>query len=77
MGQQQSFFPSQFHEALCRFHLFSYFLEEGFNRLHGDALSTTDGYFGTTVSPIFFAAGPGIKEGCETDRVIREGDVNL
>ena len=52
-----------------------YFLEEGFNRLHGDALSTTDGYFGTTVSPIFFAAGPGIKEGCETDRVIREVDV--
>ena len=52
-----------------------YFLEEGFNRLHGDSLSTTEGYFGTSVSPIFFAAGPGIKKGCETDRVIREVDL--
>lgn len=52
-----------------------YFLEEGFNRLHGDALSTTEGYFGTSVSPIFFAAGPGIKQGYETERVIREVDV--
>lgn len=52
-----------------------YFLEEGFNRLHGDALSTTEGYFGTSVSPIFFAAGPGIKKGYVTDRVIREVDV--
>ncbi len=52
-----------------------YFLEEGFNRLHGDSLSTTEGYFGTSVSPIFFAAGPGIKEGCETERVIREVDL--
>lgn len=52
-----------------------YFLEEGFNRLHGDALSTTEGYFGTSVSPIFIAAGAGIKKGCETERVIREVDV--
>ena len=52
-----------------------YFLEEGFNRLHGDALSTTEGYFGTSVSPIFFAAGAGIKQGYKTDRVIREVDV--
>ncbi|MDR0433980.1 MAG: alkaline phosphatase family protein [Gracilibacteraceae bacterium] len=52
-----------------------YFLEEGFNRLHGDALSTTDGYFGTTVSPIFVAAGPGVKNACVTERVIREVDV--
>ena len=52
-----------------------YFLEEGFNRLHGDALSTTEGYFGTSVSPIFVAAGPGVKKGYETDRVIREVDV--
>ena len=40
-----------------------YFLEEGFNRLHGDALSTTEGYFGTAVSPLFIAAGPGVKSG--------------
>ena len=52
-----------------------YFLEEGFNRLHGDSLSTTDGYFDTSVSPIFFAAGPGIKKGVKTERVIREVDV--
>ena len=52
-----------------------YFLEEGFNRLHGDALSTTEGYFGTSVSPIFIAAGPGVNEGCITNRVIREVDV--
>ena len=52
-----------------------YFLEEGFNRLHGDSLSTTEGYFGTSVSPIFFAAGAGIKKGVYTDRVIREVDV--
>lgn len=52
-----------------------YFLEEGFNRLHGDALSTTEGYFGTSVSPIFIACGPGVKQGCVTERVIREVDV--
>lgn len=52
-----------------------YFLEEGFNRLHGDALSTTEGYFNTSVSPIFFAAGVGLKKGVKTNRVIREVDV--
>lgn len=52
-----------------------YFLEEGFNRLHGDASSTIEGYFDTSVSPIFFAAGPGIKKGVKTDRMIREVDV--
>lgn len=52
-----------------------YFLEEGFNRLHGDALSTTEGYFGTSVSPIFIAAGPGVKENYTLKRQIREVDV--
>lgn len=52
-----------------------YFLEEGYNRLHGDALSTTQGYFDTSVSPIFVAAGPGIKKNFYTERVIREVDV--
>jgi len=52
-----------------------YFLEEGFNRLHGDSLSTTEGYFGTSVSPIFFAAGAGIQKGIKTERMIREVDV--
>lgn len=35
---------------------------EGYNRDHGDALSTFYGYAGTSVSPIFAAAGKGIKE---------------
>ena len=51
-----------------------YFVEEGFNRLHGDSWSTTTGYFHTSVQPIFIAAGRGIKQGY-TDRVIREVDV--
>ena len=52
-----------------------YFLDEGFNHLHGDAISTIEGYFDTSVSPIFFAAGAGIKEGFTTTRMIREVDV--
>ena len=51
-----------------------YWSEEGFHRVHGDSLSTMLGEFHTSVSPIFIAAGDGIKEGC-TDRVIREVDV--
>ena len=52
-----------------------YFLEEGFNRLHGDALSTTEGYFGTSVSPIFVAAGKGVKSGYVMERQMREVDI--
>ena len=52
-----------------------YFLEEGFNRLHGDALPTTEGYFGTSVSPIFVAAGPGVKSGYTMERMIRQVDL--
>ena len=52
-----------------------YFLEEGFNRLHGDALSTTEGYFGTSVSPIFVAAGKGVKSGYVMKRQMREVDI--
>lgn len=50
-------------------------IEEGFNRLHGDSLSTSLGYFETSVSPIFIAAGTGIKENYTTDRTIRQVDV--
>ena len=50
-------------------------IEEGFNRLHGDGLTTANGYFGTSVSPIFIAAGQGIKNNFITDRVIRQVDV--
>ena len=50
-------------------------VEEGYTRLHGDSISTSEGYFNTSVSPIFVAAGPGIKEGFTTDRTIRQVDV--
>lgn len=52
-----------------------YFNEEGFNRIHGDSISTYHGHADTSVSPIFMAAGPNIKENYITDRVIREVDV--
>ncbi len=52
-----------------------YFTEEGFNKIHADSLSTQWGYAGTSVSPLFVAAGPGIKENCVTERVIRQADV--
>jgi len=52
-----------------------YFMEEGFNRLHGDALSTTYGYFDTSVSPIFFAAGKGVKAGFTMTHQIRQVDL--
>jgi predicted AlkP superfamily phosphohydrolase/phosphomutase len=50
-------------------------VEEGFNRLHGDGLTTAKGYFNTSVSPIFLAAGQGIKKNHITERVIRQVDV--
>ena len=52
-----------------------YFTSEGYHFDHGDALSTTLGYADTSISPIFIAAGPGIKRGFTTERVIREVDV--
>ena len=52
-----------------------YFSEEGFNKIHADSLSTQQGCADTSVSPIFMAAGPGIKAGYKTDRVIRQVDV--
>ena len=51
-----------------------YWLTEGYNFDHVDSLSTTCGVCETSVSPIFLAAGPGIKQGF-TDRYIRECDV--
>lgn len=50
-------------------------VEEGFNRLHGDGLTTAEGYFETSVSPVFIASGKGIKSQFTTDRVIRQVDV--
>ena len=51
------------------------FMEEGFTRIHADSLSTQEGYFDTSVSPIFIAAGQGIKSGYTTERTIRETDL--
>lgn len=50
-------------------------IEEGFNRLHGDGLTTAQGYFNTSVSPVFIASGRGIKSGFTTERIIRQVDV--
>jgi Uncharacterized conserved protein len=52
-----------------------YFIAEGYNYDHTDSLSTSYGACGTSVSPIFIAAGKGIKKGMVTSRVIREVDV--
>lgn len=52
-----------------------YWVRENFNRVHGDSLPTFKCYFDASVSPIFIAAGPGIKEDFLTNRVIRETDV--
>ena len=52
-----------------------YWVAEGYNRDHGDCLSTTYGYANTSASPIFIAAGNGIKEGYTTQRIIRQVDI--
>ena len=51
-----------------------YFLAEGFNRLHGDSLATTNGYWGTSVSPIVIFAGKGFKKGAKINRIIQQVD---
>ncbi len=50
-------------------------LAEGYNYDHNDSLSSTYGFGETSVSPIFIAAGRGIKENYKTQRIIREADV--
>ena len=52
-----------------------YWLEEGVNRLHGDALPEVQGYKDTTVTPIFIAAGKGLKKGYDCQRIIRQADM--
>ena len=48
---------------------------EGYNYDHTDGLSTTYGEANTSLSPIFVAAGKGLKQNFETDRIIRQVDV--
>ena len=52
-----------------------YWTAEGYNWEHCDSLSTCYGARETSVSPIFVAAGKGLKEGFTTDRIIRQVDV--
>lgn len=52
-----------------------YWNAEGYNYDHCDSLSTTYGCRGTSVSPIFIAAGTGLKKNFKTDRIIRQVDV--
>ena len=51
-----------------------YWVAEGYNFDHGESLSTTLGGGDTSVSPIFIAAGQGIKQGYSTERIIRQID---
>ena len=52
-----------------------YFNREHFVTEHGQGLSTYRGYYGTSVSPIFVAAGDGIKHDDNMKRTIRQVDV--
>ena len=52
-----------------------YWVEEGFNRGHGDSFSTCIGLNDSSVSPIFVACGSGIKENYTCERMIRQTDV--
>ena len=52
-----------------------YFTAEGYNGDHSDSLSTTLGFADTSVSPIFIAAGRGIKQGFVTERYVRSTDL--
>ena len=52
-----------------------YWLNEGFNRGHGDSLPTFQGVNDTCVAPIVIFAGAGIKKGIYTERTIREVDL--
>ena len=47
---------------------------EGYNDDHFDAITTTYGLHHTSLMPIFIGAGPGIKQGELTKRVIRQVD---
>ena len=51
-----------------------YFNAEGYNYDHGESLGTCWGDADTSVSPIFIAAGKGVKVGYKTARVIRQVD---
>lgn len=50
-------------------------IHEDYNFDHGESLSTACGHNDTSVSPIFVAAGPGVKQGFTIKGYVREVDV--
>jgi len=48
---------------------------EGCVAEHGQGLSTYSGYYGTSVSPVFIAAGKGIVNNPDLARTVRQVDV--
>lgn len=52
-----------------------FFVHEDYVFDHGNSLSTARGHADTSVSPIFMAAGPGVKENYTIERYIREVDI--
>ena len=48
---------------------------EDYNFDHGESMSTACGHNDTSVSPIFVAAGPGVKKDYKIQGYIREVDV--
>ena len=48
---------------------------EGYNYDHTDGLATAYGERGTSLSPIFIAAGKGLKKGYTVDKIIRQTDL--
>ena len=53
----------------------TFFMADDYALGHGSGMSTAEGHNDTSLSPIFIAAGAGIKPGFKTTRVIREVDV--
>ena len=50
-------------------------MNKDYNYDHADSLSTTWSYGDTSVSPIFIAAGKGLKKSYTTERIIRQADL--
>lgn len=52
-----------------------YCMAEGYEHDHDDSMATALGECDTSAGPIFFGAGPGLKKGFETTRMIAQVDV--
>ena len=55
--------------------MWRYLLADDYNSDHSMGLSTCEGDCETSLSPIFVAAGSGIKKGFKTERIIRQVDI--